>query len=102
MHVCAIEGDEERTGGGRHPLISHAHTESRGAKRTRTYLPQKDPYIFMIGTRTHARARARAHTHGRLLFNAVCTHIVHTINLYTQAREVHGDAECAGEVSALN
>lgn len=50
----------------------------------------------MIGTRTRA--------HRRLLFNAMCTHIVrmHAINLYTQAREVHGSAEYAGEVSALN
>lgn len=32
MHVYATEGDEERTGGGRHPLISHAHMSRTGQK----------------------------------------------------------------------
>lgn len=46
--------------GGRHPLILRTHA---AGKRTRAYLPQRDPYIFMIpGVHARAKSRANAHT----------------------------------------
>lgn len=78
-----------------------------GGKRTRAYLPQRDPYIFMIpGVHARAKSRANAHTDTHaaalsLLFNVVCTHIVrmHAINLYGRFR---GPGGGEGRRSAQN